>query len=192
MKWSKNIIQLHETLKALSIQDLKGLDLGQDEAFGIWSHMTLRMHHSGRRVFFIGNGASASMSSHFAADLSKSVGLPTEVFTDLAQITALANDLSFDQVFSEPLRLRMAPGDMLVVISSSGNSPNVVQGIKTARGKEGTIITLSAMDPKNQVRGLGDLNFYVSAQTYGLAETSHAAILHFWLDQMVRELGKDE
>jgi D-sedoheptulose 7-phosphate isomerase len=132
------------------------------------------------------------MSSHFAADLSKNVGLPTEVFTDLAQITALANDLSFEEVFSEPLRLRMAPGDMLVAVSSSGNSPNVVQGTKTAREKEGVIITLSAMDPKNKIRQLGDLNFYVPAQTYGLAETSHAAILHFWLDQMVREIGDDE
>ena len=192
MKWNENTIQLHETLKELSIQDLKGLELDQDEAFELWRDRTLGMRQSGRRVFFIGNGASASMSSHFAADLSKNVGLPTEVFTDLAQITALANDLSFEQVFSEPLRLRMAPGDMLVAVSSSGNSPNVVQGTKTAREKEGVIITLSAMDPKNQIRRLGDLNFYVPAQTYGLAETSHAAILHFWLDQMVREIEYDE
>jgi D-sedoheptulose 7-phosphate isomerase len=188
MNWGDNIIQLSHTLKDLSARDLRGIELDQDEAFALWRDTTLKLRPAGRRVFFIGNGASASMASHFAADLEKSTGLPTEVFTDLAQITALANDLSFEEVFSEPLRIRMAPEDMLVAISSSGNSPNVVLGASTAREKKGFLVTLSAMDPENKIRGWGDLNFYVPARSYGLAETSHAAIMHFWLDEIVREM----
>ena len=74
---------------------------------------------NGNTLYLVGNGASASMASHMAADLDKNARVHTEVFTDPALITAIANDLDYTQVFSEPLRRRMSPGDMLVAISSS-------------------------------------------------------------------------
>ena len=99
-------------------------------------------------------------------------------------MTALANDISYEEVYAEPLRWNMKAGDMLVAISSSGNSPNIVRAVKTAQSLNGTVVTLSAMGEDNAIRRLGDLNFYVPAQTYGLAETAHAAILHYWMDMI--------
>ena len=71
---------------------------------------------------------------------------------------------------------------MVVAISSSGNSPNIIRAVHQAKELGGTVITISAMNEDNAIRKLGDLNFYVPAKTYGLAETAHAAILHFWMD----------
>ncbi|MCP4351298.1 MAG: SIS domain-containing protein [Desulfobacterales bacterium] len=184
MNWQNNISDLYSVLENLSIKNEQGNELKHDEGFSLWEELTLDIRRTDNRVFFIGNGASASMSSHFAADLAKNGKIQTEVFTDLSLLTAIANDISFEQVFAEPLKLKMAKGDMLVAISSSGNSPNVLRGAETARTLEGTVITLSAMKESNALRKLGDLNFYVPARTYGLAETGHAAILHCWMDSL--------
>ena len=72
---------------------------------------------------------------------------------------------------------------MLVAISSSGNSPNIIEAIGAARELEMHVITLTGMEPDNRARGLGDLNFYVPAQTYGLVECCHHVLLHCWLDR---------
>jgi D-sedoheptulose 7-phosphate isomerase len=74
---------------------------------------------------------------------------------------------------------------MLVAISSSGRSPNILRAAREAANLGGLVVTLSAMKPDNPLRSLGAINFYVPSDSYGLAETSHTAILHFWVDQIV-------
>lgn len=155
------------------------------KALSEWIDMTHQIRKHRKTVYLVGNGASASMASHFAADLAKNVHVHTEVFTDISLITAIANDISFDEVFSEPLSKRITEGDMLVAISSSGKSPNILRAAETAKNFGGTIITLSAMDFDNPLRNMGDINFYVPAKSYGMAETCHAALLHFWVDQLL-------
>ena len=71
---------------------------------------------------------------------------------------------------------------MLITISSSGNSPNIIKAINTARELGVFIVTLSGKKEDNQSRRLGDLNFYVPLDTYGLVESAHAVLLHCWLD----------
>lgn len=138
----------------------------------------------------IGNGASASMASHISADLAKNALVHTQVFSDLSLITAMANDINYDSVYSEPLRSRGNPGDMLIAISSSGRSQNILNAVITANGLRMTVVTLSAMDADNQLRGKGDLNVYVPAMTYGHAETCHAATLHAWMDSVSLTAGE--
>ena len=182
--WHKSVFELAQCLNLLSIRDEKGAEVLPERAFEHWTEATQtvrRLHHT---VYLIGNGASASMSSHMAADLAKNGHVHTEVFSDLALVTAIANDMGYDQVFSEPIRRRMRPGDMLVAISSSGESRNVVNAVETANALGGHAITLTGMAPSNTLSTLGTLNFYVPAQTYGLAETCHAAILHHWMDRV--------
>ena len=182
--WGKNIQEIHQILGGLSVRDHQENELEHDQAFSQWKEMTLQVGKMGGTIYFIGNGASASMASHFAADIVKSCRIRTNVFTDLSLLTALANDISYEDVFAEPLRWYMKKEDMLVAISSSGNSPNIVRGVKIASSLRANVITLSAMNTDNRIRQLGDLNFYVLAKTYGLAETAHAAILHYWIDLM--------
>jgi len=184
MKWQDNVRRLMAVLEQLSVWDVNGREIGLDEGFDIWCALTREVRRSNKTIFLIGNGGSASMASHFSADVAKNRRVRSEVFTDPSLITAVANDISFEQVFAEPLRRKMSAGDMLVVISSSGNSPNVLRGAEAARELKGSVVTLSAMDKGNSLRRLGDLNFYIPARTYGFAETGHAAILHYWIDRL--------
>jgi D-sedoheptulose 7-phosphate isomerase len=183
--WDTNISELKACLDALSVRDAAGTALEPDMAFCRLRGTTCEIGKTGNSIYFIGNGASASMASHISSDLAMHVHLNTKVFTDLSLITALANDLCYEEVFAEPLRWQLKKGDMLVVISSSGQSPNVIRATHEANRLGGMVITLSAMKADNPLRSLGALNFYIPAETYGLAETGHAAILHFWVDQMV-------
>jgi D-sedoheptulose 7-phosphate isomerase len=183
--WKAKVAELTHLLETTETSDAGGASIAADEAVARWVSQTVALREADRSTFFAGNGASASMASHFSADLAKNAHVRTEVFTDPALVTAVGNDLGYDQVFAEPLRRRARPGDQLVTISSSGRSPNILGAIAVAREQGVFIVTLSAMDPTNPSRAGGDLNFYVPAKTYGGAETSHAAILHHWMDAMV-------
>lgn len=188
VSWKDHASSICTTLQDLFITDQIGAALDHFAGFEAWKILAQEARNQERTIFFAGNGASASMASHFAADVAKNAGIRTDVFTDIALITAVANDISYDQVYAEPLRWYMKKGDILIAISSSGNSPNVVEAVKAAQSLGGKIITLSAMSTDNAIRKLGDLNFYVPAKTYGMAETAHAAILHFWMDSI--EMGE--
>jgi len=180
--WASNINELNQLLSELSIRTKDGRELDHDAGFAWWRDRTLEIRSEKKTVYCVGNGASASMASHFSADLSKNAHIRTQVFTDLSLITACANDQTYKEVYALPLSWSMNKYDMLIAISSSGNSPNIIRAIETAKSLNGIVVTLSAMRGDNEIRGEGDLNFYIPVETYGMAETCHAAILHFWID----------
>lgn len=183
-RWAGQTNDLADCLRGLLTTVNGDVPIDRDHAFDLWCDSTEDIRQSERVTYLIGNGASASMASHFAADLAKNADLHTQVFTDMSLLTAVANDLSYDMVFVVPLRRRLKAGDMVVAISSSGNSPNVIKAAEFAVSREATLITLTAMQPTNALRQLGTLNFWLPADTYGLAETGHAAILHYWMDRV--------
>ena len=182
--WNNHIDDLRKLLHEISFIRGNGSEYGADKGFMVWKELTIKVREEAQSIYLIGNGASASMASHFAADLAKNAHLHTEVFSDLSLITAISNDMGYEWVFAEPLRRRAKKGHMLVAISSSGNSKNVLHAVKVAQKMGVKVITLSAMSPENPLRSLGYINIYVPAQTYGHAETCHAAILHHWMDMM--------
>jgi len=186
--WKNRINELHGLLSGISFRSSAGVEYGCDKGFEMWKGSTIEVKEKKGSIYFIGNGASASMASHFAADLAKNAHLHTEVFSDLSLITAISNDIGYDWVFGEPLRRRAKKGDMLVAISSSGASKNILFAAEAAQKMGLKIVTLSAMSSENALRSVGYLNIYVPAETYGYAETCHAAILHHWMDMMeIRE-----
>jgi len=182
--WEKYKRILSELLEALSFNGADGREISTEQGFRQWQDLTRRVRRKRGTIFMIGNGASASMASHLAADLAKNARLHTEVVSDLSLITAISNDMGYEHVFSEPLSRRARHGDMLVAISSSGRSPNILAAVKVAQQCRLNIVTLSAMKAGNPLRKCGVLNVYVPAVTYGFAESCHAAILHHWMDRV--------
>ena len=182
--WALQVERTGSLLSRVEFFEGSGKRLDPDAGFSKWRRMAERIRGAGRAVFFIGNGASASMASHCATDLAKNAHVCAQVFSDFSAITAAANDTGYDRVFATLLEQQAQAGDMLVAISSSGNSPNIIEALKLARRMDLATVTLSAMDPQNSSRALGSLNVYVPAQTYGDAETCHAAILHYWIDTL--------
>lgn len=174
--------QLTSALRGLVATDRNGTALTQDDGLHRWIEMTQTLRLGKKTMYFIGNGASAMMAGHMAADASKNGGFRSLAFNDAALMTAVSNDICYEQCFSFPLMRFADPGDVLTAISSSGNSPNVVAAIEQARGMGLGVITLTGLKADNKARTLGDLNFYIPASTYGLVEASHQALLHGWLD----------
>ena len=170
-------------LRDLAVTGRDGAALTPSEGFGQWLALTRERHTCARCVYLIGNGASAMLASHFAADACKNAGLSAATFNDPALLTATANDVAFEEVFALPLSRIGRAGDLLIAISSSGNSPNILRAIETARSIAVTVVTLTARGADNRARQLGDLNFYVPAPRYGWAECAHQLLLHYWLDQ---------
>lgn len=143
------------------------------------------------RVFFVGNGASASIASHFAADFLKNGRMAAMCFSDPALLTCLANDLGYEHVYDLPIERHGRGADLLVAISSSGRSPNILNAIEAANRRFMMTITLSGFAPDNPLRKAGHLNFWVPSDRYGCVETAHTAILHAILDE-VAEAGHDQ
>ena len=144
-----------------------------------------------RRVFFVGNGGSAGICSHMAADWLKNGRFAAMCFNDPAALTCFANDLGYQYVFSEPLSFFGQSGDLLFAISSSGKSPNIINAASAARERGIGVVTLTGFDADNPLRRMGDINFYVPDHRYGYVECAHQCILHAILDiQMQRELAK--
>ncbi len=137
---------------------------------------------SDNKIMFIGNGGSMGIASHLAIDFTKNGGVPALAFSDPAALTCVSNDLGFDQVFAKQIEVHGQNGDLLVAISSSGKSENILNAVKAAQSKRCDILTLSGFSPDNPLRGEGDVNFYVPSSEYGFVEITHMAIIHAILD----------
>lgn len=173
---------LSARLAAVSATARDGQEIGAAGGFARWLALTRNAHAAGRGHYFIGNGASATMASHLALDCAKNAGLRALAFNDSASLTALGNDLGYEQTFAAPLRWHGLPGDVLIAISSSGRSPNILAAIAAARERGMHVVTLTGLQADNPARRLGDVNFFVPGRTYGVVECLHQVLLHCWLD----------
>jgi D-sedoheptulose 7-phosphate isomerase len=136
----------------------------------------------GFKTMFIGNGGSAAIASHMANDFSKNGKFRAMAFNDASALTCLGNDDGFETVFSGQIDMLGQRGDVLVAISSSGASANILNGVNAAIARGIAVVTVSGFDPKNRLRGLGVVNFYVPSHEYGIVEVSSQALLHALLD----------
>jgi D-sedoheptulose 7-phosphate isomerase len=152
-----------------------------------WVAMTLDIDQRDAQLFLIGNGGSAGMASHMATDACKNGRLRALALNDATMLTATGNDVDYTQVFSLPLERLARRGDLLVTISSSGNSPNVLKALEAASRLGLGTVTLSAKESGNRSRAAGDLNFYVPLSRYGWAESAHQIVLHYWFDQFLHQ-----
>lgn len=141
-------------------------------------------HDAGNKLIFVGNGGSAGIASHLAIDFSKNGGLRALAFNDVSALTCLGNDLGYENVFAKQLDFHARPGDLLIAISSSGRSPNILEAVKVARGRDCKVVTYSGFSETNELRQTGDVNFYVRANKneYGFVEVAHLALCHAVLD----------
>ena len=151
-----------------------------------------------RQVFIMGNGGSAATASHMACDLAKNVypigsGLSFRRFrvsslTDnVPLITALANDCGYDQVFAEQLANLLQEDDLVIAISASGNSPNILKGLALARERGARTAALLGFDG-GLARDLADVSIVVDSRDYGTVEDLHLIVNHLvatWLRQML-------
>lgn len=141
------------------------------------------------QIFFIGNGGSSAIASHMTADFMKNGGMRTYSLYDNAVTTCMGNDYGYAYVFSRPLEFLGKENDLLVAISSSGNSQNIVNAIHVAKTKKMETVTLTGFQPDNQSKQLGDINIYVPSQKYGIVESIHNLMLQQAVDLIMERDG---
>lgn len=156
-----------------------------DQALDLSTEMILKQAALGGKLIFIGNGASASISSHMATDFWKNAGIKALSFNDSSLLTCVSNDYGYKHVFEKPVEMFSGQGDILVAISSSGASENILRGVKAAKRKKVKVITLSGFAKANPLRKSGDINFYVPVSHYGYVEVVHTAICHCLADMTI-------
>jgi len=135
-------------------------------------------------LYFIGNGGSAGIAVHMTADFLKNGRNKTHGMFDVSTITCLGNDFGYEYIFSEQIKMVAEKNDILVAISSSGNSLNIIQAVQEARKKECRVITFSGFKEENKLRQLGDYNVYVPSLEYGIVESIHNMILQHIVDEI--------
>ena len=173
---------LASVLRGAAATDARGGDVAMDAAIE-WAVATARRTaDAGGKLIFAGNGGSAGIASHMATDYSKNGGLRSWAMNDGSMLTCLANDFGYEHVFAKQIEFHGRPGDLLVAISSSGQSPNILAAVKAARSLDCTVLTLSGFAPDNPLRRSGDMNLYLGSSVYGYVEIGHLALCHAILD----------
>ena len=186
MKITEYFNDIHNLLLNTLVTDRSGKKLLLDYAFQRTIKQVAGLKKN-NKLIFIGNGGSASIASHMAADFLKNGGIPAIAFNDASLITCLSNDLGYENVFKKPLEMLACKGDFLVSISSSGRSANILQATQAAKKIGCFVITLSAFDSGNPLRKMGDINFYIKSDSYGYVETAHSTICHCLLDMVMQK-----
>lgn len=180
------ITRYFETLARLpmtaEVSDARGAALPLHAFFSAAVSRMRATHAAGNKIMFVGNGGSAAIASHMANDFSKNGGMRACCFSEGSALTCLGNDFGYEFVFSKQIEMHARGGDLLVAISSSGNSKNILNAADAARNAGCGIITFSGFAADNKLRMLGDYNVYVASREYGFVEVTHEALCHAVLD----------
>ena len=137
-------------------------------------NLLLDVSSNNKKIIIIGNGGSASIASHFSVDLTKNAKLRCVNFNEASLITCFANDYGFEHWAEKAVDFYGDEGDLLIVISSSGQSQNIINAVKAARnGNFHTVITMSGFSEDNPLKKLGDINLWVNNKSYNFVENVH-------------------
>ena len=139
-----------------------------------------------KKILIFGNGGSAAIASHFSVDLTKNAKLRCLNFNEASLITCFANDYGFDHWVEKAIDFYGNEGDLLIVISSSGKSKNMINAVKAARnGNFHSVITLSGFSEDNPLKKMGDINLWVNNKSYNFVENVHQIWLLTIVDLLI-------
>ncbi len=183
------IDELIYSLEQTGIYTENHTEYGYEAGMRLLTDCFTRHKRAGSQIFFIGNGGSSAIASHMTADYMKNGGMKTYSLYDNAVTTCMGNDYGYEFVFSRPLEFLGQKDDLLVAISSSGNSSNIVNAINTANKKDMEIITFTGFKSDNKSRQLGTINVYVPSEKYGIVESIHNLMLQQIVDMIMERDG---
>jgi D-sedoheptulose 7-phosphate isomerase len=161
------------------------------------SDILLVAYSASKTLYVCGNGGSASISNHLACDHGKLLATDTDLLprvhslaTNIEVITAIANDISYDEIFIHQLKLVANPGDVVMTVSSSGDSENVVRTAEWAREFGLDVISMTGFSGGRTAKA-ATVNLHVEADNYGIIEDVHQSLMHL-LGQFMRQSQMDE
>ena len=137
-------------------------------------NLLLEVSSNNKKVLIFGNGGSAAIASHVSVDLTKNAKIKCLNFNEAGLITCFANDYGFEHWAEKAVDFYGNEGDLLIVISSSGNSANMLNAVKAARNNSlQSVVTLTGFSENNPLKKLGDINLWVNNKAYNFVENTH-------------------
>lgn len=150
----------------------------------------LKIKKNKKKIIVIGNGGSAGIASHFSVDMTKNGKIRCVNFNEPGLITCLTNDFSYEEMYAKAINYYGEKGDLLIAISSSGTSQNIIKACVEARKRKfSKIITLSGFPKKTKLKYKGDVNLVVDSRSYNFIENIHQIWLLMLVDLII---GKTE
>ena len=150
-----------------------------------------KINQDAKKVLIFGNGGSAAIASHASVDLTKNANIRCVNFNESDLITCFSNDYGYSRWMEKSVDFYGEEGDVLMLVSASGKSPNVLKAVKAARKKKfKKIITFSRFSKKNPLKQLGDINIWVNSKNYNLVENTHQFIILLIVDLAINQMKK--
>jgi D-sedoheptulose 7-phosphate isomerase len=137
-----------------------------------------RLRSDKNTLYIMGNGGSAAVASHAQVDFVNVAKINAQVLHESSLITCMANDFGYEQAYSRVLAQFIKTGDVLIAISSSGQSKNIGNAAQVAKERGVQVVTFTGFNAQNPLRQLGDFNFWLDSNDYGYVEVGHQSILH--------------
>ncbi len=147
--------------------------------------LALQVKAADTKMMFAGNGASAAISSHAAGDFTKQGGVRSMTFHDPDLFTMMANDYGYEHWVAKSIEAFAQPGDVAVLISSSGRSPNIVNAALSAKARQLKLVTFSGFQADNPLKQLGDVNFWLESSAYNIIENTHMIWITIVIDMII-------
>ena len=141
-----------------------------------------------KKVIIVGNGGSAAMASHVSVDLTKMCKIRAINFNEADLLTCFSNDYGYENWVQKALSFYADKGDLVICISSSGNSNNIINGAKFAKKIGCKVVTLTGFSKKNKVKKIGHVNLWLESKNYNFIEMTH----HTWLLSIVDFIAKSK
>lgn len=138
-----------------------------------------------KTIYIIGNGGSSAIAEHAAIDFTKNAGLRAVSFSGIPLLTTYANDFGYENMFLKCIENHGLEDDVIIAISGSGTSANIINACKKAIEMRMKIVTLTGFERDNPLRKIGDINFWVNSKAFGYLEIIHGIILHYANDSIV-------
>ena len=151
------------------------------------SRLIKETHNNGCKVIVVGNGGSAAIASHLSIDLTKAANIRTINFNEASLITCFSNDYGYEHWVEKAIEFYADRNDLVVLISSSGQSKNIINGARKAKEMKLSLITLSGFMENNPLRSIGDINLWVDSSQYNFVETTHQVWLLSVVDYLIED-----
>ena len=183
-KFDKRLNEFHECLVETKVttsnEDFVDLEQSILETTGYLTQL------KNNNLYIIGNGGSAGVASHAANDFINMCNIKASTFHDISIMTCLTNDYGYDEAYRILIEKFSQPNDILIAISSSGNSENIINASKKFKElyPSNILITLSGFSDDNKLRKIGDQNYWIDSKSYGIVEIGHQFLLHNFSDRI--------
>jgi D-sedoheptulose 7-phosphate isomerase len=176
---------LRALLSASTVTDHSGAPLAFIDAMTAAASHISALRGTPAKVIVVGNGGSAAVANHFVLDLWNAAGIRAVSFADASLLTCMSNDYGYHNVFRKPVGIFADKEDILLAISSSGKSENILHAVEESKAKGLWCVTMSGFKPDNPLSRLGHINFHINSPSYGMVELSHAVLCHYISDMLV-------